>query len=265
MNKRTFYALIASAGLLLAACSKDEAPKSAGNSIAQKIEQQGTLVVGTEGSYAPFSFHDESGQLTGYDVEVIREVAKRLNVTLKFEETQWDAMFAGLNSQRFDLIANLVGITPERQQKYEFSTPYIYSGAVIVARADDQRIGKVEDVAGLDSAQSLTSNFGDLARSLNANIVGVDGLAQSLALIKQKRADITINDYLAVLDYFKQQGHDGLKIMLPASEKLASGFAFNQGNQDAIAKIDQALEEMRQDGTLKRLGEQWFGEDVSVK
>ncbi|MBP6344428.1 amino acid ABC transporter substrate-binding protein [Neisseriaceae bacterium CLB008] len=264
MNKRILLALVASAGLFLAACSKDEAPKAA-TSIAQKIEQQGTLVVGTEGSYAPFSFHDESGQLTGYDVEVIREVAKRLNVTLKFEETQWDAMFAGLNSQRFDLIANLVGITPERQQKYEFSAPYIYSGAVIVARADDDRLKNIEDVAGLDSAQSLTSNFGDLARSLNANIVGVDGLAQSLALIKQKRADITINDYLAVLDYFKQQGNDGLKIMLPASEKLASGFAFNQGNQEAIAKVNEALEAMHQDGTLKRLGEQWFGEDVSVK
>lgn len=261
--KKPLIALIASFSLLLAACSKDEAESA--NSIAERIEQQGTLVVGTEGAYAPFSFHDESGKLTGYDVEVIREVAKRLNVSLKFEETQWDAMFAGLNSQRFDLIANLVGITPERLQKYEFSEPYIYSGAVIVARADDDRIKNIEDIAGLDSAQSLTSNFGDLARSFDVNIVGVDGLAQSLELIKQNRADITVNDYLAVLDYFKQQGNEGLKIVLPAAEKLASGFMFNQGNEAAIAKVNKTLDEMRQDGTLQRLGEQWFGEDVSVK
>lgn len=264
MNKQVLGTIIASVSLLLAACAKDDTAAT-NSSIVNRIEQQGTLVVGTEGAYAPFSFHDESGKLTGYDVEVIREVAKRLNVTLKFEETQWDAMFAGLNSKRFDLIANLVGITPERLQKYEFSEPYIYSGAVIVARADDHRVKSIADVAGLDSAQSLTSNFGDLARSFDANIIGVDGLAQSLELIRQKRADITINDYLAVLDYFKQQGNDGLKIILPASEKLASGFVFNQDNQDAIAKINQALSDMHQDGTFKRLGEQWFGEDVSVK
>ncbi len=255
----------ASSAASAASGASTAATATGGNSLAERIASKGTITVGTEGTYAPFSFHDASGKLTGFDVAVTEEVAKRLGVKVEFKETQWDAMFAGLNSNRFDLIANQVGINDERKQKYDFSTPYTYSGAVVVTRADDDRVKAFADLKGLSSAQSLTSNFGKMAEGYGAKLVGVDGLAQAIELLKQKRVDVTINDQLAVLDYTKTKGDTGLKIVLRSDDKASSAFAFNKGNEAAVKQFDQALESMRQDGTLSKLAKEWFGEDVSVK
>ena len=94
------------------------------------------LSIGTEGTYPPFTFHDDKGKLTGFDVEIAREVAKRLRVEPEFLETQWDAIFAGLDSKRFDMIANQVGIREDRNEKYDFSDPYITSSAVLIVHEE---------------------------------------------------------------------------------------------------------------------------------
>ncbi|WP_171461212.1 amino acid ABC transporter substrate-binding protein [Vitreoscilla sp. C1] len=235
------------------------------NSLAARIAAKGTVTVGTEGTYAPFSFRDASGQLTGYDVDVMNEVGKRLGVKVEYKETQWDAMFAGLNSGRFDLVANQVGVNDERKGKYDFSAPYTYSRAVVVTRADDASVTSFDSIKGKKTAQSLTSNYGKMAEKYGAEITGVEGLAQAIELIKQKRVDITLNDELAVLDFLKQQGDSGLKIALRADDVETMAFVFNKGNEAAIAEIDKALESMHQDGTFKQISEKYFGKDVSVK
>ncbi|WP_143432814.1 transporter substrate-binding domain-containing protein, partial [Histophilus somni] len=97
---------------------------SAQASLLDRINNKGTITVGTEGTYAPFTYHDSTGKLTGYDVEVTRAVAKKLGVTVEFKETQWDAMLAGLKAGRFDLVANQVALTtPERQATFDKSEP----------------------------------------------------------------------------------------------------------------------------------------------
>ena len=131
------FLLLCSFSILLAACGTNKAnPETAQNNVTEKegaedllakVKDEGKLMIGTEGTYAPFTFHDESGKLTGFDVEIAQEVAKRLGVEAEFLETQWDAMFAGLDAKRFDMVANQVGIKPERQEKYDFSDPYITS------------------------------------------------------------------------------------------------------------------------------------------
>ncbi len=234
--------------------------------LLQRVNSHGTITVGTEGTYAPFTYHDESGKLTGYDVEVTRAVADKLGVTVDFKETQWDAMLAGLNSHRFDLVANQVGLTsPERRAKYDITDRYSYSGVVAVVPKDDDRLKSWEDLKGLRAAQSFTSNYGEMAREYGAEIVGVDGLAQSLQLILQGRADVTMNDRLAVLDFMKKHPDAPLKIALRGdkSQQVGSGFVFNKGNQEVIAQFNTALAEVRADGTLKQLSEQFFGEDIS--
>ncbi len=130
-----------------------------------KVQDEGKLVIGTEGTYPPFSFHDDKGELTGFDVEIAREIAKRLGVEPVFLETQWDAIFAGLDSKRFDMIANQVGIREDRIEKYDFSEPYITSSAVLITNTSNKDVTSFEDIKGLKSAQSLTSNYADTARS----------------------------------------------------------------------------------------------------
>ena len=248
-----------------AASTAQTAEAPAGGSLADRIASKGTIVVGTEGTYSPFTFRNDKGELTGYDVDVMNEVGKRLGVKVEYKETQWDAIFAGLNSNRFDLIANQVGVNDERKAKYEFSQPYTYSRPVVVTRADDASITKFEDIKGKKTAQSLTSNYGKMAEKYGADITGVEGLAQAIELLKQKRIDLTLNDELAILDFLKTKGDAGLKIALRGDDVETMAFVFNKGNEKAIADVNKALDSMHQDGTLANISNKYFGKDVSVK
>ena len=255
---------------LLAACvwAVGVSPAMAADSLLDRINAKGTITVGTEGTYAPFTYHETDGTLTGYDVEVTRAIARKLGVTVEFKETQWDAMLAGLKAGRFDLVANQVALTtPERQATFDKSEPYSWSGAMMLVRADNDDIKSLEDVKGRKAAQTLSSNYGELATKLQAEIVPIDGMAQGLLLIQQKRAELTFNDSLALLDYLKKNPDAGLKTAweAPADEKLGAGLIANKGNDEALAKISAAIVELREDGTLKKLGEQFFGKDISVK
>ena len=264
------------AAVVLAACggegsnSASSAPVQSGaasGSLIERINNKGTITVGTEGTYAPFTYHDKDGKLTGYDVEVTRAVADKLGIKVEFKETRWDSMMAGLKAGRFDVVANQVGLTsPERQATFDKSEPYSWSGAVLVVRKDSN-IKSIDDIKGVKTAQSLTSNYGEKAKAAGAELVPVDGLAQSLTLIEQKRADATLNDELAVLDYLKNKPDAGVKIVwsAPADEKVGSGLIVNKGNDEALAKFSTAMTELKADGTLKKLGEQFFGKDISVK
>ena len=127
------------------------------------IKAQGVLRVGTEGTYAPFTFHDASGTLTGFDVEIARAVADRLGVKAEFLEGKWDGLIAGLDAKRYDAVVNEVWITDARKAKYDFSEPYIVSKAALIARSDNSSIKGFADLKGKKSAQTLTSNFGKLA------------------------------------------------------------------------------------------------------
>ncbi|MBI0577615.1 amino acid ABC transporter substrate-binding protein [Neobacillus cucumis] len=227
-----------------------------------KIKADGKILIGTEGTYAPFTFHDKSGKLTGFDVEVATEVAKRLGVTPEFKETQWDAMFAGLDAKRFDVVANEVGIRPDRQEKYDFSDPYITSKAVLIVRNDNNKVKKFEDIKGLKSAQSMTSNYADIARKFGANITGVEGFNQAIDLLASKRVDVTVNDKISFLDYKKQKPDAPVKIAATSADASQSGFMFRKNNQTLVDAVNKALNDMISDGTYKKISEKWFGEDV---
>lgn len=257
----------------LVACSpkseqatETETASQTSNSLIERINHKGVISVGTEGTYAPFTYHDEQGNLTGYDVEVTRAVAKKIGVTVDFKETQWDAMLAGLKAGRFDMVANQVSLTtPERQATFDKSANYSYSGPMAVTRAGEHKFHDLKEIKGLKAAQTLSSNYGEMATEYGAEVVPIDGMAQGLTLIQQKRADLTLNDSLALLDYLKKNPNSGLDVAWRSgsADKLGSGFIINKGNTEALEKISQAVEELRADGTLKKLGIQFFGEDIS--
>jgi L-cystine transport system substrate-binding protein len=275
MKKLTItFALLLSFMFVLAACGKDDnadkdknkddnktAEKSEDDLLA-KIKDDGKLLVGTEGTYPPFTFHDTSGNLTGFDVEVATEVAKRLGVKPEFKETQWDAMFAGLDAKRFDMIANQVGIRPDRQEKYDFSDPYITSAGVLIAHKDNDKVKAFEDIKGLNAAQSLTSNYADMAKKYGANIVGVEGFQQAVELLAQKRVDVTINDKLSFLDFKKQKPDAPIQVVATADDASSSGLMFRKKSDTLVDEVNKALKEMVDDGTYKKISEKWFGEDV---
>jgi cystine transport system substrate-binding protein len=273
MKKFVSLAIIASLLLLLVGCGSSgnqAAPAPAApqepakqQTLLDKIKAEGKIKIGTEGTYAPFTFHDQSGKLTGYDVEVVTEVAKRIGVQPEFLETQWDAMFAGLDAERFDVIANQVGIRPDRQEKYDFSKPYTVSSAVLTVHKDNNTVKDFKDIKGLKAAQTLTSNLTDIAREYGAEIVGVEGFNQAVDLLASKRVDVTINDGLSVLDLLKQKPETPIKIVAKHPNAASNGFMFRKGNPELVEAFNKALDEMRQDGTLEKISQKWFGADVS--
>jgi cystine transport system substrate-binding protein len=267
----TRLALIGGLGAVLLAAtacgggndSADSSDQAGGASLAE-IREAGVLTVATEGTYRPFTFHEGgSGALTGYDVEVMQAVGDELGVDVKFEETQWDAIFAGLDAGRFDAIANQVSITDEREAAYDFSTPYTVSPGVIVVKDGDDSISSVADLEGKTTAQSLTSNWYALAEDNGAQVQAVEGWAQAVTLLQQGRVDATVNDELTFLDYENTEGDTGLAIAATTDDEARNAFAFRTGSDSLIKAVDRALEKLRADGTLAEISKKYFGQDVS--
>jgi cystine transport system substrate-binding protein len=238
------------------------APGYAGSNL-ENIKSAGVLKIGTEGTYAPFTFHDASGALVGFDVEIGQEIAKRLGVKAEFLEGRWDGLIAGLDANRYDAVINQVGITEERKQKYDFSDPYIASKAALIVRADNEEIKTFADLKGKKSAQSLTSNFAKLAEASGAELVGTDGFDQSIQLVLNGRADATINDSLSFLDFKKQKPDADVKIAATEDKADYSGVIIRKGEPELLAAINDALKQIHADGTYQKISEKYFGQDVS--
>lgn len=227
------------------------------------IKASGKIRIATEGTYAPFTFHDKDGKLTGFDVEIAQEVSKRLGVEPEFFETPWDGIFAGLDAGRFDVVFNEVTIRDDRKEKYDFSDPYIVSKAVLLVHEDNTDIKKLADLKGKKSAQSLTSNLTDIAKEHGAEIVPTEGFNQAIDLLITKRIDATINDGLSYLDLKKQKPDVKIKVVDETAEASLNGALFQKGNEELVQAVNDALTAMKDDGTYLTISQKYFGADVS--
>ncbi|MNS65142.1 putative amino-acid ABC transporter-binding protein precursor [compost metagenome] len=232
-----------------------------------QIKSAGVFKIGTEGTYAPFTFHDASGQLTGFDVDIGRAIAERLGVKAQFVEGKWDGLIAGLDAKRYDAVINQVGITDARRAKYDFSDPYISSAAVLIVRDDNTSIKSFADLKGKKSANTLTSNFGKLAQSHGAEVVAVQGFNEAIDLLTSGRVEATVNDNLSFLDFKKQKPN--AKVKIAATDKTAefsnSGVLIRKGNPELQAAINKALADIKADGTYKTISVKYFGTDLSAQ
>ncbi|MCW3767664.1 amino acid ABC transporter substrate-binding protein [Paenarthrobacter ureafaciens] len=263
-RRSVLAATVASVALALSACGGGGSSQSGGDTSLSDVTSKGELVIATEGTYRPFSFHaDGAGELTGYDVEIAEAVAGKLGVKATFQETQFDGIFAGLDAKRFDTIANQISINDERKAKYEFSTPYTVSTGVVVTKQDTSDINSFADLKGKTTAQSLTSNFYKMAVEAGANVQSVEGWAQAATLVQQGRVDATVNDKLTYLDYAKTTPDSGLKVAAEAPEKTESAFVFRKGSTELTKAVDKALADLQADGTLAKISDKYFGADVT--
>ena len=245
-----------------------QVPAVAASDDLAAIQAAGTIRIGTEGTYAPFTFHRTSdNQLVGFDVEIGRAIADKLGVKAQFIEGKWDGLIAGLNADRYDVVINQVGISAERQAKYDFSKPYIASAAALIVRDDNDSIHGFADLKGKRSANSISSNFAQLAERNGAQVVAVQGFNDAIALLLARRVDATVNDYLSYLDFRKQQPQAPVKVVArdDSAEFGRSGVLMRKGQAQLKAAIDEALHGIIADGTYKEISERYFGEDLSTQ
>jgi cystine transport system substrate-binding protein len=230
-----------------------------------RIKASGVFRIGTEGTYAPFTYHDDAGKLTGFDVELASAIAQRLGVKPQFIEGKWEGLIAGLDVNRYDAVINEVAITDERKLKYDYSDPYITSHAVLIVASDNTTIKSFDDLKGRKSANTLTSNVGRIAAAHGAEVIPAQGFDESIDLLVAGRVDATVNDSLSFLDYRKREPDARIKVVAvdtsPASSDK-SAVLIRKGNPKLRAAIDDALGRMRKDGTYQRISLKYFRRDV---
>ena len=229
------------------------------------IKNRGTLVIATEGNWSPWTYHDESGELVGLDVEIGKLIAEGLGVTAEFQETDWDSILAGVDSGRFDIACNVVGYTETRAEKYSFSTPYVYTHKVLVVASDNEDIKTIEDLKGRTTANSPSSTYAQLAEDQGATVTYVSTLGETIELLRYGRVDATINAQVSIEDYLKQHPDANIKIVqvLPG-DPVAYPVRKAPETDSLVAAIDEILENARKDGTLSAISLKYFGLDLTA-
>lgn len=250
-----------------AADTSSETAASADNSddLLAQIQQRGEIVFGTEGTWSPWTYHDENDQLVGFDIEVAQKVAEKLGVKATFVEGEWDGLLAGVDGGRYDSMANGVEITEERAQKYDFSDPYCYIRTAIIVKSDDDSINSFEDLNGKTTANTISSTYATQAEAHGATVTGVDDLNQTIELLLSGRIDATLNAEVVFADYVKEHPEANIKIATFSDEVEKVAIPIRKGDDTAtlLAAVNDALKEMSEDGTLTALSEKYFGTDIS--
>lgn len=250
-----------------AADTSSETAASADNSgdLLAQIQQRGEIVFGTEGTWSPWTYHDEDDQLVGFDIEVAQKVAEKLGVKATFVEGEWDGLLAGVDGGRYDSMANGVEITEERAQKYDFSDPYCYIRTAIIVKSDDDSINSFEDLNGKTTANTISSTYATQAEAHGATVTGVDDLNQTIELLLSGRIDATLNAEVVFADYVKEHPEANIKIATFSDEVEKVAIPIRKGDDTAtlLAAVNDALKEMSEDGTLTALSEKYFGTDIS--
>ena len=225
--------------------------------------KEGVLTIATEGTYAPFSYYDDKNELKGYDVDIAREVAKKLNLKIEFLTAPWDAMLAAFDAGKADAVFNQVSVTDERKKKYDYAQPYTVVHGAIITHKDNDDIKSFDDLKGKKNADSATSNWAKVAASYGAQNVTVDSFSKSMELLVSKRVDTVVRDNIVFYDFIKQRPGAPVKIAAEGSDTDYTAPIVQKGNTELAEQISKAIEELKNEGKLAEISIRYFGKDVS--
>ena len=265
-----FASIIALA--LLAGCGNSEDNASEESRTAwDEIQEEGVLTVATSGTLFPTSYREEgTDELTGFEVEVAREIADRLELEIEFTELGFDEMLTSVQTGQVDIAANDIEITEDRLDNFTFSTPFKYSYGTAIVRADDlSGIETLEDLEGKKAAGASTSVYMETAREYGAEEVVYDNATNETYLrdVAIGRTDVVLNDYylqtLAIANFPELDItiHPNLKY-----NPSEVGVVMNKDNAELAENVNRVIEEMLEDGTIAEISVEFFnGADATQK
>ena len=244
--------------------SQEDASTESGDLLAQ-IQERGEIIIAMEGTWAPWTYHDENDELVGFDVEVGQQIAEALGVEATFVEGEWDGLLAGLDAGRYDIMINGVDITEERADAYDFSDPYAYNRTAVIVSGDNTDITSMEDLEGKHTANTISSTYAEVAEQYGAEVTGVDDLNQTFELLFSGRIDATLNAEVTYYDYMEAHPDTNIKIACLDPEATEVAIPFRKGEETASLReaVNQALADMRESGVLTELSEKYFGTDIT--
>ena len=267
MTKNRKITLVLAAVLLLifcipAGCGKKE---EAGKDLLARIKEKGEIVIAMEGTWAPWTYHDENDKLVGFDTEVGEAIAEILGVKAVFVEGEWDGLLAGLEVGRYDLMINGVEITDERSEKYDFTDAYAYIRTALIVGSGNNEITSFENLDGKTTANSINSTYMYLAEEYGATVLGVDTLDQTLDMVLSGRAYATLNAELSFDDYMKVHPDAALKVAALTEEASHVAIPVRKGDDSKTLReaVNEAIEELRGNGKLAEISEKYFGKDIT--
>lgn len=280
LTRRSLLALlgVGAAGLGLAGCSNSSnSPSAAGAAASGSASASGTAItLGTEGTYAPYSYLDDSNRLTGFDIEVARAIDNKLpDWTFDFQTIEWSSMFASLDAGKIQTIANQVAKNDEREAKYLFGdTPYAYSTNAIVYKKGRTDIKTIEDLHGKKVDAGTTSANTTWLENYNEEhgnpiqIVYTDGdVSKMLQDVVNDRVDATINSPVTVSYIAKEQGIDVDWTVWTGTGVTPVYFPFPNTDEGRTLRdaFEGAIKELLADGTIAQLSEKFLGADYSTE
>jgi len=230
-------------------------------------EDVNTISFAGSGGYPPFNYITDSGEVIGFDVDVAQAIADRLGKTMEYKTTAWDGIVEGLRAKRYDAILGSMGITPEREERVDFSIPYYYSGPQLIVRKDSAIKGP-SDLKSSDSVALVTgTTFEQDGKKLGVVVKLYEDDNQTLMELINGRVDGVLTDRIVGLNAIgKLRGGDTLTLVGSTLRTETMGIAFHEDSDTLREQVNAALEEMFADGTMKAISGKWFnGQDITVK
>jgi cystine transport system substrate-binding protein len=252
--------------------SEADNTSTAADSAEEEVDDQlaailkaGKIVIGIEGTYPPFTYHDtETDELTGFDVEIAKAIAAKLGVEIEFVEAAWDSLLAGIDSGRVDTVINAVSISDERKEKYDFAGPYLYITRDIWVLGDNDEIKDISDLNGKKIATNITNVYATWYQEQGAEIVAIDTSGEAMELLLSGRVDFIGSNAIVVNSYLEEHPEANVKcaFTIPDSDEPV-GIPIRKGETRLQEAINNALDELSEEGTLTEISNKYFGKDYT--
>ncbi len=239
------------------------------STLGNKKEAKG-ITIGTSGSYKPYTFQDDNGNLQGFEIDVWSEISKRTGIEVNYETSAFSGLFGMLDTGKINTIANQITITDARKEKYLFTESYVFYGAQLVVKKGNNKVYDFETLKGKKVGVSLGSNYEEMLRKFDTNneieVMTYESYIGSLQDVALGRIDAVLNDKLAGLTAIKESGLD-IQLGGEPVKEMRNAFPFvnNEENKELIAKINEAILEMHKDGTFNEISLKWFPIDITSK
>lgn len=229
------------------------------------IKRSGKILVATEGTWTPWTYKDEEGNFTGFDIELTEAIAEKLGAKIVYFSGNFDTLMDGVISGRYDIMVNGVTVTDERKEKMNFTRPYAYMKTVLVVAEDNKDISSLEDLKGKTVANSYGTSYGDMAEAYGAEIKSMQTVESRMEAIISGTVDGSLNSEYSIYDYLKSNPDAPIKIAAVSDEieEIAIPVTKNEDSETLRLEINRILDELESDGTISKLSEKYFGTDIS--